>query len=293
MNTFNVLDTIRHNPEAEVANSADTRLAGVPCAQADAENTSADTSCSERDMLVIEHLKTVRFVARRIHERLPQHIEMEDLISAGTIGLIDAAAKFDIAKKVQFKSYAEFRIRGSILDSLRIMDWGSRDLRKKGRSLQDAMQGLTQSLGRAPSEQEICQKLDLRLPELQRLLGDLKGLEVGSLNVVRGDESDEQELAYVPGAPEEDPLFRCLEGEMKQALVDAIAALPEREQMVITLYYYEELTMKEIGQALGVVESRVSQMRSSAVLRLRASMAELGTRKQRAASSNGRLKRVA
>jgi RNA polymerase sigma factor for flagellar operon FliA len=214
----------------------------------------------------------VRYLARRIHERLPQHVELEDLVSAGVVGLIDAFNKFDHSKKVQFKSYAQFRIRGAILDSLRILDWSPRELRRKGRAVQDAIQALTQTLQRTPAEPEIAKELNLGLNEYQLLLGDLKGLEIGSLNLEHTEDSGEEELAYVAGSPEEDPLFRCLQGEMRQRLVDAIEDLPEKERMVLTLYYYEELTMKEIGLTLGVVESRVSQIHSSAVVRLRATL---------------------
>jgi RNA polymerase sigma factor for flagellar operon FliA len=226
----------------------------------------------ERDRLLLEHLSTVRYIARRIHERLPQHVELEDLVSAGVVGLIDAFNKFDHSKKVQFKSYAQFRIRGAILDSLRILDWSPRELRRKGRAVQDAIQALTQTLQRTPTEPEIAKKLNLGLNEYQLLLGDLKGLEIGSLNLEHTEDSGEEELAYVAGSPEEDPLFRCLQGEMRQRLVDATEDLPEKERMVLTLYYYEELTMKEIGLTLGVVESRVSQIHSSAVVRLRATL---------------------
>jgi RNA polymerase sigma factor for flagellar operon FliA len=130
-------------------------------------------------------------------------------------------------------------------------------------------------VGRAPSEQEIAREMELTLAEYQLLLGDLKGLEIGSLHMERSEDSGDEELAYIPGAPEDDPLFRCLKGEMKQRLADAIDELPEKERMVLTLYYYEELTMKEIGLTLGVVESRVSQIHSSAVLRLRTLLANL------------------
>jgi RNA polymerase sigma factor for flagellar operon FliA len=232
-------------------------------------------SATERDMLLMEHLPTVRYLARRIHERLPQHVELDDLVSAGVVGLIDAFSKFDHKKKVQFKSYAQFRIRGAILDSLRTLDWSPRELRRKGRAVEEAIRAVTQRVGRAPSEQEIAREMELTLAEYQALLGDLKGLEIGSLHMERSEDSGDEELAYVPGAPEDDPLFRCLKGEMKQRLADAIDELPEKERMVLTLYYYEELTMKEIGLTLGVVESRVSQIHSSAVLRLRASLASL------------------
>lgn len=230
----------------------------------------------ERDRLLMEHLPTVRYIARRIHERLPQHVELDDLISAGVVGLIDAFAKFDHGKKVQFKSYAQFRIRGAILDSLRTLDWSPRELRRKGRAVEEAIRSVTQRMGRAPVEQEIAGELELSLEDYQQLLGDLKGLEIGSLHMERSEDSGDEELAYIPGSPEDDPLFRCLKGEMKQRLIDAIEDLPEKERMVLTLYYYEELTMKEIGLTLGVVESRVSQIHSSAVLRLRVALATLG-----------------
>jgi RNA polymerase sigma factor for flagellar operon FliA len=227
---------------------------------------------SDRERLLLEHLPTVRYLARRIHERLPQHVELDDLISAGIVGLIDAFNKFDHTKRVQFKSYAQFRIRGAILDSLRILDWSPRELRRKGRAVQDAIQALTHNLHRSPSEQEVAAHLNLPLTSYQQLLGDLKGLEIGSLHAERTEDSGEEELAYVAGSPDESPLFQCLQGEMKQRLIDAIEDLPEKERMVLTLYYYEELTMKEIGLTLGVVESRVSQIHTAAVLRMRSAM---------------------
>jgi RNA polymerase sigma factor FliA len=243
----------------------------------------------DRDALLMEHLPTVRYLARRIHERLPQHVELDDLISAGVVGLIDAFSKFDHTKKVQFKSYAQFRIRGAILDSLRTLDWSPRELRRKGRAVEEAIRSVTQRVGRAPSEQEIATEMEITLTEYQMLLGDLKGLEIGSLHMERTEDSGDEELAYIPGSPEDDPLFRCLKGEWKQHLADAIDELPEKERMVLTLYYYEELTMKEIGLTLGVVESRVSQIHSSAVLRLRTALADLrgvqGTQVARARKS--------
>ena len=244
----------------------------------------SDTS-PERDQLLLEHLPTVRYLARRIHERLPQHVELDDLISAGVVGLIDAFSKFDNTKQVQFKSYAQFRIRGAILDSLRTLDWSPRELRRKGRAVEEAIRSVTHKLGRVPTEPEIAREMDMGLSEFQQLLGELKGLEIGSLHLERTENSGDEELAYIPGSPDDDPLFRCLQGEMKQRLTDAIEQLPEKERMVLTLYYYEELTMKEIGLTLGVVESRVSQIHSSAVLRLRAALA--GLRSDYSANTRG------
>jgi FliA/WhiG family RNA polymerase sigma factor len=177
--------------------------------------------------------------------------------------------------EVAAKGMPQFRIRGAILDSLRTLDWSPRELRRKGRAVEEAIRAATHRLGRAPAEQEIAAEMELSLNEFQQLLGDLKGLEIGSLHMERTEDSGDQELAYIPGSPDEDPLFRCLKGELKQRLTDAIDELPERERLVLTLYYYEELTMKEIGLTLGVVESRVSQIHSAAVLRLRVALAAL------------------
>ncbi len=232
----------------------------------------------EQERVLLEHLPVVRFLARRIHERLPQHVEIEDLISAGVVGLMDAFAKFDPDKKVQFRSYAQFRIRGAILDSLRTLDWSPRELRRKGRAVEEAIRVLTSRLGHAPSETEVAAEMAISLDDYQQLLGDLKGLEIGTLHVERNEDSGDEELAYVPGRPDEDPLFRCLRGELEERLTEAISKLPERERLVMTLYYYEEMTMREIGLALGVVESRVSQVHASAVARLRASLKDLATR---------------
>lgn len=171
----------------------------------------------EQERVLLEHLPIVRFLARRIHERLPQHVEIEDLVSAGVVGLMDAFSKFDPEKKVQFRSYAQFRIRGAILDSLRTLDWSPRELRRKGRAVEEAVRVLTARLGHAPNEAEVAQEMALDLEEYQQLLGDLKGLEIGTLHMERNEDSGEEELAYVPGRPEEDPLFRCLRGEARRA----------------------------------------------------------------------------
>lgn len=229
----------------------------------------------EQERVLLEHLPVVRFLARRIHERLPQHVEMEDLVSAGIVGLMDAFAKFDPEKKVQFRSYAQFRIRGAILDSLRTLDWSPRELRRKGRAVEEAVRVLTARLGRPPGEGEVAGEMELSLDEYQQLLGDLKGLEIGTLHIEHNEDSGEEELAYVPGRPEDDPLFCCLRGELEERLAGAINNLPDRERLVMTLYYYEEMTMREIGMALGVVESRVSQVHASAVVHLRAVLKDL------------------
>ena len=236
------------------------------------------TLTAEQESILIEHLPVVRFLARRIHERLPQHVDIEDLVSAGVVGLMDAFAKFDPEKKVQFRSYAQFRIRGAIIDSLRTLDWSPRDLRRKGRAVEEAIRVLTARLGRPPGEGEVAAEMEVTLDQYQQLLGDLKGLEIGTLHLERNEDSGEEELAYIPGRPEEDPLFCCLRGELEERLAEAINHLPDRERLVMTLYYYEEMTMREIGLALGVVESRVSQVHASAVVHLRAALKDLVAR---------------
>jgi RNA polymerase sigma factor FliA len=242
------------------------------------EETGPEQAGSEQERMMVEHLPVVRYLARRIHERLPQHVEMEDLVSAGVLGLIDAFRKFDPEKKVQFRSYAQFRIRGAILDSLRTLDWGPRDLRRKGRAVEEAIRTLTARCGRAPSENEVAAELEMELGDYQQLLGELKGLEIGTLHVERSEDSGEEELAYIPNQMEDDPLFQCLRGELQERLAGAIDELPERERLVMTLYYYEEMTMKEIGLTLGVVESRVSQIHAGAVLHLRALLADFAAK---------------
>jgi RNA polymerase sigma factor FliA len=247
----------------------------------------AEMLSGEQERLLLEHLPIVRFLARRIHERLPQHVDIEDLVSAGVVGLMDAFAKFDPQKKVQFRSYAQFRIRGAILDSLRSLDWSPRDLRRKGRAVEEAVRILTARLGRSPAETEIAAEMGLNLEEYQSLLGDLKGLEIGTLHVEHNEDSGEEEMAYIPGRPEEDPLFCCLRGELQEKLTTAIERLPERERLVMTLYYFEELTMREIGMALGVVESRVSQIHTSAVVHLRAALQDLGVQRRAGHGNTG------
>jgi RNA polymerase sigma factor for flagellar operon FliA len=230
----------------------------------------------ERDRILLEQLPQVRYLARRIHERLPRHVPLEDLVHAGVIGLIDALNKFDSSKHVQFGSYAKFRIRGAILDSLREMDWGPRELRRKARKVEEAHRKLSMELSRAPSETEVAAELGMALQELQHLLGELDSLEVGSLRIESPWDGKEEDLCdYLPSAPEDTPFFRCQRSEMKELLARIVAELPEKEQQVLALYYFEELTMKEVGAVLGIGESRVSQIHSLAVVRLRSRLDEM------------------
>ncbi len=239
------------------------------------ERGVSEPMTAAQEQLLLEHLPIVRYVARSMHERLPKHVELEELVSAGTLGLVDAARKFDPVKNVQFRSYAQFRIRGAILDSMRSLDWSPRELRRKGRAREEAMRTLQSRLGRPAQDAEVAAEMGLSLEELQQLAGQLKGLEVATLHAERGEDGGEEELAFLPAKESENPLLQCLEGEARRKLIAAIDALGERERLVMTLYYFEEMTMKEIGLVLGVVESRVSQIHGIALGRLRSLLADL------------------
>ena len=227
----------------------------------------------EFQKIVFEQMPQVKYIARRIHEHLPQHVPFEDLVHAGIVGLIDALNKFDSEKNVKFASYAKFRIRGAILDSLRDLDWSPRDLRRKSRQIDTVMQKLQTELGRTVAEPELAKALGLSLRELHHLVNEIRGLEIGSLQCEANGEGQETDLAQnIAGPPDQDPLTLYLASERKQRLEDAISHLPEREQQVLMLYYQQELTMREVGELMGVGESRVSQIHTLAVEHLRSSM---------------------
>lgn len=252
----------------------ESALVHQPALASDDLAAISQPTAEDRARLLTEHLVSVRFIARKLHQTLPRHVELDDLISAGTVGLMEACNRFDARRHVQFKSYAQFRIRGAILDWLRTLDWGPRELRRKARAIAETTRVLAQQLGRAPGEQEIAAAMEMDLEELQQLMGELRSLELGSLNAEHSKDEDDEELEYVPASAEEDPLFLCLAAESRQRLIDAVEELPEKERLVLTLYYYEELTMREIGLTLGVVESRVSQIHSCAVRRLRSALGQ-------------------
>ena len=245
----------------------------------------------ERQHLVAENLGTVQVIARRIHRNLPRHVALEDLIHAGVLGLIDAVQKFDPDKQVQFGCYAKFRIRGAILDSLREMDWGPRELRRQSREIEEARNHLRLQLGRQPGDSELALELGIALPELHKLIHEIDSLEIGSSRVISSRDGKEADLCEaVPGEGDTSPLTEFLQSETRHLLLRAIQALPEREQRVLSLYYFNELTMRRIGRLMGIGESRVSQIHSMAVSRLRARMSELshGTALQRRAAGAGR-----
>jgi RNA polymerase sigma factor FliA len=230
---------------------------------------------SQRELLLLSHLTQVQFIARRIHSRLPPQVLLEDLVHAGILGLMDAVRKYDPTKNVQLKYYAEFRIRGAILDSLRQVDWSPRTLRRQGRRLEQAVSNCKALLGRDPTETEIAAELKMALHTLQRLLGDLQGLDIGSLHGNADEPGAEENIQSCTVTEEDNPYDQTLRSEMTHLLEMAIEDLPDREREVLVLYCFQELTMKTVGVALGISESRVSQVHTAALLRLRARLEEL------------------
>jgi RNA polymerase sigma factor for flagellar operon FliA len=228
---------------------------------------------NDQDQMVMGEIPQVYYIARRIHERLPQHVAFEDLVHSGVIGLIDAVRNFDASKNVQFKSYAQFRIRGAILDSLRELDWASRRTRDKRKHVDQTIAALTAKLGRAPTEEEMAAELGIELAALHQLMGRIDSLQMVGQQVSYGEDNEQHDLIESAPAREEDnPFHQCLHAEMRDRLAGAIGMLSGKEQQVISLYYREELTMKEIAGVLDIGESRVSQLHSAALKKLRATL---------------------
>lgn len=231
----------------------------------------------QREKAILDQLPLVHYIARCIHKRPPRHVLLEDLVHAGVIGLIDALGKFDPRKHVQLSSYAKYRIRGAILDSLRGGDWGPRDLRRKARELEKSNHKLRSELGRNPSDSESAAELGLDLHSFHVLQRKIDGLEVLSMqgaNVMRNGEEVDL-LAQLPDRTDKTPFRLFLGLEMRQLVTQALARLTEKERRLLILYYFEGVTMKQIGAALGVCESRVSQLHSRAIASLRGVLAAL------------------
>ena len=230
-----------------------------------------------RNELILSELSQVYYLARRIHERLPQHIPLEDLVHSGVLGLIEAVRRYNPNKNASLRAFASFRIRGAILDSLRALDWGSRPLRKKGLNVAESIAKLTNKLGRQPTEDEIAADLELGVSELHKLLRRLDGLNiVGQMVGSRFDDSEAQDLIETAPADEkQSPFELCLSSERRDFLTQAIETLSEKEQMVISLYYREELTMREVAEVMDLAESRVSQIHAIATTKLRAAIQKM------------------
>jgi RNA polymerase sigma factor for flagellar operon FliA len=223
-----------------------------------------------QERMVLQYAPLIRYIASRLALRLPAHISQEDLISSGIIGLIDAIQKYDLSKNINFKTYAEFRIKGAMLDELRSLDWIPRSVRKKSHLIENAYAQLQISMGRPAEAEEVAELLGVKLADFYQLLDETKAVSVVPL------ENRDRKVASNLDLPEilydenlQDSLQALHLSELREVVVQAIEALPDKEKLLISLYYYEELTMKEIGQIMGYTESRISQLHSQAMCRLR------------------------
>jgi RNA polymerase sigma factor for flagellar operon FliA len=226
-----------------------------------------------RERLVVAYSPLVKYVSGRMASGLPAHVEEADLISYGLVGLISAIERFDIEREIKFETYAITRIKGAIIDELRSLDWVPRSVRARAREIEKANSKLEHRLQRAPSDEEMATELELSVEEFQDALLQISNSSVAALDELwtvsdaSGDQVSLLDTLQDPGAP--DPAQLMDATEMKDRVADAIARLPEREKLVVALYYYENLTLREIGEVLGVTESRISQLHTKAVLRLR------------------------
>jgi RNA polymerase sigma factor for flagellar operon FliA len=217
-----------------------------------------------RDRIVLDHLPLVKVIAVRVHENLPVHVDLDDLIHAGILGLFDAASKYDAEKKVVFHSYAKHRIKGAILDSLRQLDWASRDLRRRHKQVEAVTRDLSAQFERVPTEAEIAAKMGVDVDRWRQMVVELRTVGLISASG-RGNDRDNQAAPEFPAKQEFQPDNICAHEELREMLMSAMKTLPERYQKVVVLYYTNDLTMKEIGGVLGINESRVSQIHKIAL----------------------------
>jgi RNA polymerase sigma factor FliA len=241
-------------------------------------------SKSLRDRLILTYAPLVKYVAGRLGSGLPAHVDDDDLISYGLLGLMGAIERYDPDRDVKFETYAIARIKGSIIDELRAMDWVPRSVRARARDIERAIAELERRLHRAPTDEEIADKLGISEEELEDSLTDISRSSIAALDELwtantSGGSGDQVALIdTIEDADAPDPQSSLSRTEVKEAVGEAIARLPEREKLVVTLYYYEELTLREIGEVLGVTESRVSQLHTKAILRLKGRLAGAGGR---------------
>jgi len=225
----------------------------------------------KRDELILTYTPLIKYIANRLASRLPPQVSVDDLVSCGIIGLIDAINKFDVTKQVQFKTYAEFRIKGAMLDELRALDWVPRSVRRKITELEKKYDEVEKSLGRPASDEEMATAMGMDLEEFHKLLDETKSITFLDIEYIRqkNPSPPDVEITEIFAQDKTDPFTALNMAEVREHLARAIAELPEKEKLVVALYYQEELTMKEIGEVLGYTESRISQMHSKAMLRLR------------------------
>ncbi len=234
--------------------------------------TAPAADLTRRDQLVMDHVGLVKTMAQRLAQRLPSQVEMNDLMSVGVLGLIDAAGRYRASSGVPFEAFARRRVHGAMLDALRDLDWAPRSLRKLRRDLDGTIARLRHQLGREPREAEIAKAMDLSEPEYHKALDQVRSLDVGALRQLEATTPDGTSLLELCMDTDEGPEARLERVELRAHLARALGELPDRERQILALYYEEELTMAEIGEVIGVCESRVSQLRSLAISRLRASL---------------------
>ncbi len=240
-----------------------------------AKATAQAAKLARRDRVVLEHVPLVKAIAVRVHENLPVHVDLDDLVHAGILGLFDAASKFNPEKQVVFSSYAKHRIKGAILDSLRQLDWASRDMRRRHKQVEAATRDLAAELQRNPTEQEVAQKLGMDAERWRTMMIDLRNVGLISAST-RGNEGDDLPAPDFPSKPETHPDSICAREQLRSVLGVAMKTLPERYQKVVLLYYTNEMTMKEIGGILGINESRVSQIHKSALEKMQVALEATG-----------------
>ncbi len=238
------------------------------------QGTGGHISPEKRHELILTYTPLIKYIASRLASRLPAQVAIDDLISSGIIGLIDAIDKFDITKNVQLKTYAEFRIKGAMLDELRSLDWVPRSVRNKITAIEAAYSKMEKKLGRPATDEEMSRVMNISLEEFQKLLDETKGVTFMDIDLLkkRGSNLNLSGLAEIFHNTDSDPYSVISLSQIRELLAEAIANLPRNEKLTISLYYFEELTMKEIGLVLGYTESRISQMHSKAVLRLRSKL---------------------
>lgn len=226
----------------------------------------------DRNELILKYTPMIKYIAQRLMSRLPPQVAIDDLISSGIIGLINALEKFDAGKNVQFKTYAEFRIKGAMLDELRALDWVPRSVRRKITKLEKTYSALEKKLGRPANDEEIAEELDISLDDFYKMLNETKSvsfIDFELLQQKKTDSSGNGDLTEDLLSTSNDPFSNIALAQIRDLLAQAIEKLPEKERLTVSLYYHEQLTMKEIGDVLGYTESRISQMHSKAMFRLR------------------------
>jgi RNA polymerase sigma factor for flagellar operon FliA len=236
-----------------------------------------DRDTALRDRLILHYAPLVKYVAGRVGSGLPAHVEQADLVSYGTFGLIDAITRFEPSREIKFESYAMSRIRGAIIDELRSTDWIPRSVRMKARQFEKTVAALESRLHRSPTEEEIADEMEMDVEEIRKFLGQLSLVNVVALDelLVDDDGSAPRLVDTLQDSSALDPQAMAEHGEARQLLARAVEQLPEREKVVVSLYYFEGLTLADIGRVLGVTESRICQLHTKAVLHLRGKLADI------------------